>query len=140
MPHKRSKSTRDLPRLSDLEMEVMDVVWRLGECGSAQVIEAFAAQKRRRLADTTIRTVLTKLREKGYIELIPSVQRSYLFRAAVPRQAVAKRSVNELLRRLFEGSPRQAIAHLLNEEEVSDSDLDEIRRMINARTRKKGKK
>ncbi len=140
MPRKRSKSTRDLPRLSDLEMEVMDVVWRLGECGSAQVIEAFAAQKQRRLADTTIRTVLTKLREKGYIELIPSVQRSYLFRAAVPRQAVAKRSVSDLLRQIFEGSPRQAIAHLLNEEEVSDSDLDEIRRMINARTRKKGKK
>ena len=135
MARKKSTRKKTLPKLSELEMDVMDIVWKLGDCSSIQVIEAFFKQKRT-LAPTTIRTVLTKLREKGYLTLIPSVDRNYTFRATIERQAVAKRTVGQLLTQLFENSPRQAIAHLLNEEEISDTDLDEIRRMINARKRK----
>lgn len=114
--------------LSRLEMAVMDVVWRLGESGSSEIVEA--VQKRRPLAPTTIRTVLANLRKKGYLAPVPSLDRGFRWRPAVTRQSVARRSVKELLRHLFEGSPRQAIAFLLSDEELSADDVAEIRRLL----------
>ena len=114
--------------LSRLEMAVMDVAWRLGESGSSEIVEA--VQKRRPLAPTTIRTVLANLRKKGYLAPVPSLERGFRWKPAVTRQSVARRSFKELLRHLFEGSPRQAIAFLLNDEELSADDVAEIRKLL----------
>jgi len=132
---KKDANRKELANLSRLEMSVMGVVWELGDCTSAQVIERF--DEIRRLAPTTIRTVLTNLRRKGYLELVPTVEPGYKFRAAVSRESVARRSLGTLLSSLFRGSPEQAIAYLLDEADISDSDLDEIRRMIDSRKQKK---
>jgi len=133
MTRKPAKRGEKLRTLSPLELDVMGVVWQLGDCSSAEVIEAMG--KVRSLAPTTVRTVLTKLREKGYLELIPTVERSYRFRAAVLRESVARRSLKDLLASLFQGSPRQAVAYLLDEADMSDADFEEIRRMIESRRR-----
>ncbi len=129
---KRTASRNDRkPELSRLEVAVMNVVWDLGECSSAEVIEAFPED--RPLAPTTIRTVLANLRKKGFLEPVPTIERGFRLKATVDRASIARRSLSDLLRNLFEGSPRQAIAHLLNNERISDEDLEEIRRMIDAR-------
>lgn len=122
------KDKQKLPELSRLELDVMNVVWDLGECGSADVIAAY--RKTRPLAETTIRTVLTHLREKGYIEPVPAIARGYRFRPIVSREAVAARSLKSVVKNLFGGSPRLAILHLLEKESISEDELKEIRRMI----------
>lgn len=122
----RRKSTEH--HLSPLELDVMNVIWELGECTSAEVIEAF--QKKRRLANTTIRTVMSNIRKKGYIEMVPSVESRIHFRAKVSKQAVARRTVKQMLGDLFSGSPREAIAFLLKEEFLEPGELEEIRKMI----------
>ena len=126
-----SKREKGRPELSRLELAVMDVVWDLGSCSSAEVIEAF--QKRRKLAPTTIKTVLSNLRKKGYLEPVPTIERGLRLKPTVSRSVVAKRSLGELLKNLFKGSPRQAIAHLLKEEQLSDQDMEEIRRLLSDR-------
>ena len=131
MTRKPAKRGEKLRTLSPLELEVMGVVWQLGDCSSAEVIDAMG--KVRPLAPTTIRTVLAKLRQKGYVELIPTIERGYRFRAAVLRESVARRSLKDLLASLFRGSPREAIAYLLDDADVSDSEFEEIRRMIESR-------
>lgn len=136
MTEKKRPSKQSRPALSSLELDVMDVVWELGDCTSAQVIEAFA--RKRPLAPTTIRTVLTNLRNKGYIKPIPTIGRGFMFRPTVPRESVARRSLKELLTSLFRNSPRQAIAYLLDDANVTEDELDEIRRMIDERKRKGG--
>jgi predicted transcriptional regulator len=108
----------------------MDIVWRLGECSSAEVIAAFS--KKRRLAPTTIRTVLAKLRKKGYLEPIPTIEPGFRLRAIVERESVARRTLKNLIATLFGGSPRQAIAYLLKDEQLNDEDLAEIRRLIDS--------
>ncbi len=128
---KRARSLDARPELSRLELSVMSTVWDLGECSSAQVIEAF--RKRRKLAPTTIKTVLANLRKKGYLEPVPTIERGFRWRPAVSRSTIARRSLRELLKNLFDGSPRQAIAYLLKDEQLSDEDLHEIRRMIRSR-------
>src|SRR5215831_13741145 len=95
-----------LKELSPLELAVMGVVWDLGECGSAEVIERFSA--RRRLAATTIRTVLAAIEKKGYLERVPTTERSLRFRPRVSREAVAGRSLRKLVRALFGGSAYEA--------------------------------
>ena len=125
------------PEMSKLELQVMDVVWSLGDCTSSEVIEKFGSDKRK-LAPTTIRTVLTNLRKKGYIKQIPSMDRGYKFRAIAKREAVARKTMKGLIGNLFSGSPGQAILHLLEDETISDQELEKIRRLIDAK--KKGTK
>ncbi len=132
----RSPKKRDShrPALSPLELEVMDVVWDLGECTSAQVTEAF--QRKRPLAPTTIRTVLTSLRKKGYVRPVPTIERRFRLRPVVPRETVARRSLRELLASLFGNTPQKAIVCLLDDPNLSEQELDEIHRLIDARKKK----
>ena len=125
----RSKTTE----LSPLEQEVMRVCWHLNEFTSAEVIEEFC--KSRMLADTTIRTVLSKLRDKGYLELVPTTDRRYLMRPTVDRDSVAKRLLKQLVSGLFDNSPQEAILYLLQDEGLRREELDEIRSQIEARRR-----
>ena len=114
--------------LSRLEQEVMNAAWDLGCFSSADLIAAFT--QKRKLADTTIRTVLANLRKKGYVELVPSVGRGYRFRPAVAREETAIRSLKELVANLFTGSPKAAISYLLKEESMDEEDIAEIRRTL----------
>ena len=132
-PRSSDKPRKDLPPLGGLELEVMLVVWELGECTSGDVIEAF--RKKRDLAASTLRNVLAKLRAKGYVVPIPSIGRGFLLRPTVQREAVARRTLRSLLSSLFEGSPKQAIAYLLDDTRISESDLNDIKRQIEARKR-----
>lgn len=129
---RRKKASHGRPPMSPLELDVMDVVWPLGDCTSAEVIDAFTAKKRA-LAPTTIRTVLASLRKKGYLKPIPTTERGFRLRPTVGREAVARRSLKELLGAFFAGSPRQAIAYMLDETDLTDDELDEIRHMLDSR-------
>ena len=95
----KKQRQKQMPELSRLEQDVMNVVWDLGECSSAEVIEAYT--KKRALAKTTIRTVMANLRKKGYVEPIPTVERGFRFRPCVSRETVAKRSLTNLVSDLF---------------------------------------
>jgi BlaI family penicillinase repressor len=117
--------------LSALELEVMSLIWELGEATSAEIVEAFT--KLRPLAPTTIRTVLAKIEEKGYVERVPTTERALRYRAALPREAVATQSLRQLVSRLFRGSSKLAIAQLLADEELDAGELAEIQRMVSRR-------
>ncbi len=131
------RELKSLPELSRLEQDIMNVVWDLGECSSAEVIDSYT--KKRKLAKTTIRTVLANLRKKGYVKPVPSVERGFRMRALVSRESVAKRLLRGVVSSFFGDSPRQAIAHLLKEEKINESDLEEIRLMLDKRKRGKRK-
>ena len=122
------KYNANLPELSRLEQEVMNIVWQLEECSSAEVIEAYARE--RQLAKTTIRTVLTNLRKKGYLEKVPTIERGFRLRPVVSRETVARRTLKNMVGTLFGGSPRYVVSCLLKESKLSEAELEEIRRML----------
>jgi predicted transcriptional regulator len=123
------------PSLSRLETDVMNAVWDLGEATSVEIVDAVT--RRRRLAPTTIRTVLAKIEEKGYIERVPTVERALRYRPCFPRDAVARQTLNQLVGRLFGGSSKLAIAQLLADEHLDDEELEEIRKMVAKRCRER---
>ena len=138
MPRRKSEP-RERPELSRLETEIMDVVWRLGECSSAEVIANYSKASDstgRRLAPTTIRTVLANLRKKGYLEPVPTIALGFRLRATVKRESVVRRTLKSLVAGLLGGSPRQAIAYLLKDENLNDADLDEIRRLVDSQRKR----
>lgn len=130
----RPKSSAKLPQLGELELEVMLVVWELGECTSGDVIEAFG--KRRELAASTLRNVLANLRTKGYLKPVPTIGRGFLLRPTVKRESVANHTLQGWLRSFFQDSPQQAVASLLDVSDATDEELEAIRKMIEARRRR----
>lgn len=133
---KRGRRPKQTNELSEMELDIMDIVWRLGECTSSQIIDEYC--RKRPLAETTIRTVLSNLRKKGYLELVPTVEPTYVYRGAVTRESVARRTLRTLVGRLFEGSPRGAIAYLIEDEELDDDEIKAIQDLIE--TKRGGKK
>lgn len=117
--------------LSDMELEIMNIVWRIEHCTSAEIIKEYC--RKRPLAETTIRTVLSTLRKKGYLDLVPTKERTYIYRSAVSRESVARRSLRTLIKRLFRGSPHEAIAYLIEDEDLDDAEFDAIRQMVESK-------
>ncbi len=134
MPSKKQPTLHDLPALSRLEQRIMGLVWNLGECSSADVIAAH--NQGEHLAETTIRTVLANLRKKGYVELVPTIERQHRLRPAVSREKVGKRTLRDLVSGFFGGSPRQVFSYLIKEEKLSEADLEALRQLIEERQKK----
>ena len=113
----------------------MQVIWHLGECSTAEIIRAFNRGRDRPLAATTVRTVVSKIREKGYLELVPTTERGHVLKPSVARREVATRSLFEVVGNLFGGSPRDAILQLLDDRALDEDDLAAIRDRIEAAER-----
>jgi predicted transcriptional regulator len=109
--------------LTEQELEIMKVVWGLGEATVRQVYEALREQ--RKVAYTTVMTMMNILENKGHLEK-QAVGRAYLYEPTRPRQQVISGLVEEFLDRVFDGSARHLLLSLVKDRKVSSRDLDEI--------------
>jgi predicted transcriptional regulator len=117
-------------RLGRLELRIMHVVWDRGTATVHDVEQALARE--RKLAYSTILTMMRKLEAKGYLQ--HDVQdRTYVYRATISRQVVRRSVVGDLLERLFEGSPALLLSSLVEQDRVSAAQLQEIQKLISGR-------
>ena len=93
-----------LPPLSEAQMEIMNVVWERGEATVADVWKALAA--RRRVARSTVLTMITRLEEKGWL-CCDEAGHAFRYRAAVPREATLGEMVRRLVDTAFAGSAEE---------------------------------
>lgn len=113
--------------LSDLQMRVMRAVWARGEATAAEVQAALAAE--RRLAPTTVATVLSRLEKQGLVGH-RAVGRTFYYRALVTEAEVRRSMVAELLERAFAGDPAALVSHLLAENEITPDEVDAARKLL----------
>jgi len=125
--------SKKLESLTSLEEEIMRTVWELNECSSAEVLAAHA--KTRTLAPTTIRTILTKLYEKGYVKRVPTVERGYRMKPAVSRESVGSRLVSRIVSTFYGGSPHLLVSNLLREDDIDEDTLQEIEKLLRKHTK-----
>jgi predicted transcriptional regulator len=111
----------------------MQIVWQRGEVTVRDVYEELL--QRRKIAYTTVMTNMKTLEEKGYLKTSQK-DRAYLYTPTRPKAQVVKKMVRDLIDRLFDGSARPLVAHLLEERQLSESDLAEITRLIAKNSRK----
>lgn len=113
--------------LSDLQLELMRVLWARGEASTAEVAEVLANS--RGLAHTTIATLLTRLEKRGIVAARRD-GRQLVYRALVEEGTVRRSMVAGLLDSLFGGDARALVAHLVREEEIAPGDLDKVRQLL----------
>ena len=119
---------RKAQTLTDLEADVMQVVWQRGEATVRDVYEALRAN--RPLAYTTIMTVLSTLAKKGIVEYSQE-GRAYVYRPQISKKEAAQRSVAKILQKFFDGSPRALVAHLIDADAISPDEFESLRQLLN---------
>ena len=113
--------------LSDPQIALMRVLWARGETSVASAAEALAPE--RRLAHTTVATMLTRLEKRGLVEARRD-GRQLLYRALVAEHEVRRSMVSSLLGTLFAGDAKALVAHLLREDEIAPGDVERVRALL----------
>jgi|ERR1041385_6344489 predicted transcriptional regulator len=114
-------------RLGDLQLRIMQILWRQSEATVSDVHRILGAE--RELAYTTVATMLRKMESKGLVRHRLD-GRSFIYRPAVAEAAVSKGMAGHLLEKLFEGSLSDMVNHLLSSREVSREELSKLEQLI----------
>ena len=117
------------PVLTAQELEIMKVIWRSGTSTVRDVYEALLAD--RKIAYTTVMTMMNILEQKGYLKKSQK-DRAFTYQATRPQKQVIRGMVREFVDRVFNGSAEPLLLHLLEDKRVSEQDLDEIRSLLRA--------
>ena len=119
--------------LTEQELEIMKVIWSLETATVRQVYETLL--ERRRIAYTTVMTMMNILEAKGYLKKRQE-DRAYVYRPSKPQKQVVRSMVRDFVNRVFNGSAEPLLVHLVEDKQLTGKDLDEIRRAIHAGTKK----
>lgn len=112
------------PSLGSTEMDILQEVWDLGRATVPQVHERIAAK--RKVAYTTIMTIMQNLVKKGYL-MVDKSDRTHVYTAKVIPKDVRKSLLANLMDKMFHGSPAALVRTLAETENLSDDD----RRLLN---------
>jgi len=120
-----------VPRLTELQLEIMHVLWARG---GATVGEVHAALHARRLAQPTIATLLRRMEMKGAITH-EKQGRQFVYRARITEQQARRRLVAEVADRLFKDQVPALISYLLAQRKIGAEELAEVKALIEAKER-----
>jgi BlaI family penicillinase repressor len=110
-----------LPKLTRLELQIMDALWNRGASSIREIQEAFP--ERGRPAYTTVQTMVYRLEAKKAIRRVKKIGNAHIFEALVSRKAAQRRLVDDLLS-LFGGRTQPVMAHLIESGQLT---LDDVR-------------
>jgi BlaI family penicillinase repressor len=121
------------PRLTKLEMRIMEALWTRGASSIREIQEALPEAKRP--AYTTVQTMVYRLEAKKAVRRVKKVGNALIFEAFISRTAAQRRLIDDLLG-LFGGRSQPVVAHLIDTGKLTLEDVHEAERML----RKLGRK
>jgi BlaI family transcriptional regulator, penicillinase repressor len=116
-----------LPKLSKLELQIMDALWSRGASSVREIQEAFPDKGRP--AYTTVQTMVYRLEEKGAIRRTKKIGNAHIFEAVISRSSAQRRLVDELLA-FFGGSSQPVVAHLIESGNLTLDDVKEAEQLL----------
>src|SRR6058998_1932678 len=117
---------------TDRELDVMSVLWDLGDATVAEVRDQLADK----LAYTTVLTVLRTLEQKGYVGHTGE-GRAHRYRPLVKREAAGRSALRRLVEKVFDGSPELLMTQLVSDKNLSDEELRRLRKLLADRLRER---
>ena len=115
------------PALTDVESEVMSVLWRLRKASVGEVLQAL--NRSRAVTYSTVQTILRILETKRYVTH-DKVARAFVYEPVVDERQARRRALRHLVKRLFEGSPSLLVLNVLEDEELDPAERDHLRKLI----------
>jgi BlaI family penicillinase repressor len=122
-----------LPRLSNLEMQIMEVLWTHGASSIREIQEKFPAKKRP--AYTTVQTMVYRLEAKKALKRARKISTAHIFEPMIARAAARRRLIDEFLA-VFGGEPRPIIARLVEAGKLSLEDVQDAEKLLRELSRK----
>jgi predicted transcriptional regulator len=113
--------------LTEQELEIMKVVWEIETATVRDVYEVLL--RRRKIAYTTVMTMMNILEEKGYLKK-RAEDKAHVYRPAQPKAKVIRAMVQEFVERVFNGSAEPLLVHLVKDRHLSPQELEKIARAI----------
>lgn len=130
-------AVKNQPRPSDLELQVLSVLWEQGPLTVRQVLGALPDGKKR--AYTTVLSIMQIMEKKGLLDHKRNGLTHVYFPKVTAKQ-VLRPMMRDLVRNFFGGRPSTAMQYLLSEGSVKQDEIDEIRRLIDQHGRTAGPK
>ncbi|WP_263358674.1 BlaI/MecI/CopY family transcriptional regulator [Acidicapsa ligni] len=125
----------DPAELGELERSILQLMWQHGTMTAERVREELDQQDRS-LKDSTVRTVLRRLEEKGYVTHVVE-NRTFLYSSAAPAEMVAGRAVKRILEWFCEGSVEQLLVGMVDSSVLDRKELQRLaERIASAKTEK----
>lgn len=123
----------NLPRLTKLELQIMESLWNHGACSIREIQESFP--ERKRPAYTTIQTTVYRMERKKVLQRIKKIGNAHIFEAVVSRHAAQRRLIDELLN-LFGGRTQPVMAHLIESGKLTLGEVREAEKTLRRLARK----
>lgn len=117
----------DRPKLTKLELKIMDVLWSRGTASIRDIQESFPESKRP--AYTTIQTTVYRLEGKNALRRVKKVGNFHIFEAAISRDHAQRKLIDDLLA-LFGGRTQPVMAHLIESGRLTLADIKEAERTL----------
>src|SRR5271170_4368532 len=123
------------PKLSKLELQIMETLWNRGPCSIREIQEAFPESKRP--AYTTVQTTVYRLLEgKRAVKIVRRISNANIFEAAITRDDAERKLIDDLLA-LFGGRTKPVMAHLVESGKLTLEDVKEAEQAIRRLARPK---
>ena len=116
-----------LPRLTKLELQIMEALWTHGASSVREIQEAFPEPDRP--AYTTVQTMVYRLETKKAVRRVKKIGNAHIFEAVVSRSAAQRRLIDELLS-FFGGRSQPVVAHLIEAGKLTLDDVHEAEQLL----------
>jgi BlaI family penicillinase repressor len=115
-------------RLSEFETDVLTWFWEHGELSAPQLYREVGEP--RGVTYSTIKTIIDRLEDKGALKRVDTVGKTIIYAAAVNRERVRKPMVKSFVRRMFGNDRRPLFAQLLQDEKLSDEEIEYLKELV----------
>jgi BlaI family transcriptional regulator, penicillinase repressor len=116
-----------IPRLSKLDLQIMEALWSRGRCSIREIQEAFPESIRP--AYSTVQTTVYRLEAKKAVRRAHKISNAHIFEATISREAAHRRLVDELLG-MFGGRTQPVMAHLIESGKLTLDDIQDAERVL----------
>jgi predicted transcriptional regulator len=121
------------PKLTKLELQIMEALWTQGACSIREIQQAFPEENRP--AYTTVQTTVYRMEGKKALRRVKKISNAHIFEAVVSRDAAQNKLIDDLLG-LFGGRTQPVMAHLIDSGKLTLEDVEEARKALRKLARK----
>lgn len=136
MTLRTARGARVRAPLTELEHLVMQAVWDSAPASVEAVYQVVV--QRHRIKETTVRTLLRRLEQKGYLRH-EAEGRAYVYHAVEPSRSLAARAVRQIIDRLCRGSVEELVSGMVDAKVLSESELKRLEEVVRSRRAKSGR-